>query len=122
MAATSDYRFTPGWIEARWTLRAPRAAQSTVTFPSWGRAAQVEATLADGRTVALGHKPVAGVRVLHVHSARSGYRVNLRGAETVRLVDVAPQPSQPDPGPSAEVRLARRTLTARIIVDRPPSA
>jgi hypothetical protein len=118
MAATSDYRFTPGWIEARWTLRAPHAAQSTVTFPSWGRTAQVEATLANGRTVALGHKPVAGVRVLHVHSARSGYRVNLRGAETVRLIDVAPQPSQPDPGPSAEVRLARRTLTARIIVDR----
>ena len=89
-----------------------------MTFPSWGRAAHVEATLANGRTVALGARAARRRARLHVLSARSGYRVTLRGAETVRLVDVAPQSSQPDPGPSVAVRLARARLTARIIVDR----
>jgi hypothetical protein len=115
MAATTRYRFTPEAIEARWTLRAPQSARATVSFPSWGRGAHVEATLADGRTITLGREPVPGVRALHVHSASSGYRVELGGATTVRVTDVAPQDSQPDPGPSVVVGIGR-TLTARIVV------
>jgi hypothetical protein len=76
----------------------------------------VLATLADGRIVALDRAPLAGVRGLHMISARSGYRVALEGDQTVRLVRVAPQSSEPDPGPTAVVRVAR-TLGARITVD-----
>ena len=79
-------------------------------LPELGRTAHVLATLADGRTVALGHAPLAGVRAVHVLSEHSGYRVTLRGAATVRLVTVRPQSSQPDPGPSVAVSLARTTL------------
>ena len=76
------YRFTPRLD--RGALDAPRAAaprRATVTFPSWGRAARVEATLADGRTVALGRmRRSPACASLHVLSERSGYRVSLRGA------------------------------------------
>jgi hypothetical protein len=116
MAATTRYRFTPSAIEARWTLRAPRDTQATVTFPSWGRDAHVEATLADGRTVTLGREPVTGIRALHVSSDHSGYRLELRGAGAIRLLAVAPQPSQPHPGPTVAVAMTRE-LTARIVVD-----
>jgi hypothetical protein len=116
MAATTSYRFTPEWIEARWTLRTRGDAQATVTFPSWGAGAHAEATFADGSTAPLGRSPVAGVVAVHISTAASGYRVFLHGAETVELVDVAPQPSQPDPGPSVAVGISR-ALTARITVD-----
>jgi hypothetical protein len=116
MAATTRYRFTPTAIEARWTLRAPRDAHAIVSFPSWGSGAHVEATLADGRTVVLGLEPLPGVRALHLISAESGYRVQLTGAGTVRALHVAPQTSQPDPGPSVAVTIARE-LSARIVVD-----
>ena len=48
LRATTRYRFTPGAIEARWTLRGLRAADGAVTFPSWGAGAHVVATLRDG--------------------------------------------------------------------------
>jgi hypothetical protein len=120
MLATSAYRFTPGWIEGRWTLRSRVSATAAVTFPSWGRGARVEATLEDGRTVAVGRVPLAGVRTLHIVSERSGYRVTPRGAATVRLVAARRQSSDPDPGPTLEVlvgRGRRLAFAARITVD-----
>jgi len=57
------------------------------------------------------------VTASRISSFVSGYRLTLHGAVTVRLVDVAPQASQPDPGPSVAVRIGR-ALTARIVIDR----
>jgi hypothetical protein len=124
LRATSAYRFTPGWIEGRWTVagRRPAGAATTVTFPSWGRRARVLATLRDGRTVQVGAAALALARVrsLHVISARAGYRVlPLTRRGTIRLLATTPQPSAPSPGPSLAVGLGRAaTFAARIVVDR----
>jgi hypothetical protein len=123
LRATSAYRFTARWIEGHWTVRGRRPAGSVteVTFPSWGRRARVLATLRDGPTVRLGARPLAlaGVRSLHVISARSGYRVVfLTDAGAVRLLATTPQSSAPDPGPSAAIVLGPATrLAVRIVVD-----
>jgi hypothetical protein len=126
LRATTAYRFTPGWIEARWTLRAPSAVDATITFPSWGRGAHAIATLRDGRTARLSHtcRPLAGIRSIHVVSARSGYTVTPlsepAGAD-VQLIAARPQSSDPNPGPTLQVRVAgtrRVAFTARITVDR----
>ncbi|HEY6887387.1 MAG TPA: hypothetical protein VI300_06390 [Solirubrobacter sp.] len=125
--ATTDYRFTPGFIEARWTLRAPLNVAPLATFPSWGSGAHVIATLRDGRTITLGKgtHPLAGIRWLHVVSEHSGYRVlplvNPAGA-SVRLTTPAPQPADPHPGPTLEIALATArtaSFAARIITDAP---
>ena len=82
----------------------------------------MQATLSDGSTVRLGRAPLewARVRSLEITSERSGYRVTpLSASGTVRLVTTAPQPSDPNPGPSAEVSLApasRCSVAARITV------
>ena len=120
--ATTRYRFTPRFIEAGWTLRASRRVQATVTFPSWGRGAHVDARLRDGRTVRLGRGALALAQVawLHVFSARAGYRIVPRGVGDVRLVGVRPQPSDPNPGRTVEVRLPdgrRGAFAARLIID-----
>lgn len=120
--ATAAYRFTPERIEARWTVRGrrPDGALTEVTFPSWGRGARVLATLRDGRVVRI-HGPLALARVrsLHVVSARSGYRITpLVHAGTIRLLATAPQPSNPDPGPTLAVELGRAAVfAARMTVD-----
>ena len=127
LLATTRYRFTPGFIDARWTLRSGPGVAAAVTFPSWGRGASVKATLTDGRTVALGREPLPLSRVhsLHVMSERSGYRLTaLRtsAGAAVRLVTPRPQPSNPNPGPTVEVTLAharRSALAVRITVDSP---
>jgi hypothetical protein len=126
LLATSEYRFTRGWIDGRWTLagRPASGTQAGVTFPSWGRGARVLATLADGRTVVLGSRPLALARVrsLHVVSARSGYVVtplSRPAGAAVRLLAVRPQAADPEPGPSLELVLApgANRFAARIAVD-----
>jgi hypothetical protein len=123
LRATSEYSFTPRAIEGRWTVSG-RGGVTGVTFPSWGRRARIVATLRDGRSVALSSRPLAlaGIRSLHVHSARSGYRIvplepYARGS--VRLIRGRAQSSAPDPGPTLEVRLgaAPARFAARIVVD-----
>jgi hypothetical protein len=125
MRATASYRFTPRWIGVRWTLRSAGAVDAAVTFPSWGRGADVVVVLRDGRTEPLGPSPVALSRVasLHVVSERSGYRVlplsRPEGA-AVRLVTVRPQAADPNPGPAVEVELQRgrhASFAARIVTD-----
>jgi hypothetical protein len=125
--ATTDYRFTPRFIDARWTLRAALDVAPAATFPSWGPGAHVIATLRDGRTIILGEgtRPLAGIRSLHVVSEHSGYRVlplaNPAGA-SLRLITPAPQPADPHPGPTLEIALATgrtASFAARIIVDAP---
>ncbi|WP_270043521.1 hypothetical protein [Solirubrobacter ginsenosidimutans] len=127
--ATTHYRFTPGWIEARWTLRAATDVDPVTTFPSWGSRAHVVATLRDGRIVTLGAgtRPLASVRSLHIVSEHSGYQVlplaRPAGA-LIRLVTPAPQPADPHPGPTVEIVLATgrtASFAARIIIDAPPA-
>jgi hypothetical protein len=123
LTATTEYRFTPRFIDARWTLRGRPRAVASVTYPSWGAEARVQALLRDGSTVALGRSPLAlsRVRSLHVTSERSGYHVRpLAGSAgaVARLVGTRPQPAAPNPGPSVEITLPRgRSLSVRIVVD-----
>ena len=123
LQATCEYRFTPVAIEGRWTVTG-RGGVTGVTFPSWGRHARITAMLRDGRTVAIAQRPVplAGIRSLHVDSARSGYRIvplDRQRDAAVRLIPSRPQSSQPDPGPTLEVMLgaAPARFAARIVVD-----
>ncbi|WP_028063014.1 hypothetical protein [Solirubrobacter soli] len=120
LRATTRYRFTPGAIEARWTLRASRAVDAAVTFPSWGAGAHVVATLRDGRTVTLGAAPIALAEVmsLRVVSERGGYRITplqRPAGATVGLVATRPQPSDPHPGPTTEVRHVR-SFAVRMVI------
>jgi hypothetical protein len=82
------------------------------------------AALRDGRNVPVSGRPLAlaGIRSLHVHSARSGYRIvpltaSARGS--ARLIKTRAQSSAPDPGPTLEVQLgaAPARFAARIVVD-----
>ena len=117
LRATSAYRFTPGFIDARWSVSG-RGGTASVTFPSWGRQASATALLCDGRTVRLGRAPVTGVRALRIRSARSGYTVTRLRDAVARLIPVAPQSSEPQPGQSVEIELgpAPASLAARITV------
>jgi hypothetical protein len=123
LRATSEYRFTPRAIEGRWTVSG-RGGAAGVTFPSWGRRARIVARLRDGRSVTISARPLALalIRSLHVHSARSGYRIVPLAASrpgSVRLIPTRAQSSAPDPGPTLEVQLgaAPARFAARIVVD-----
>ena len=124
LRATSEYRFTPRAIQARWTARG-RGGAARVTFPSWGRDAQVVAVLRDGRRTPLGTGTLAlaGVRALEVRSERSGYTLvpRARPGATARLLRVPAQTSQPDPGPTIEVSIGAvpATFEATIAVSAP---
>lgn len=99
-AGTVDYRFTPRTIEARWTAASPGGV---VTFPSWGREAWIERVRAG---------------VYRVHSERAGYTLRLRGVLRTRILRPRPQRANPHPGPTLEVALADRRLSATITVTR----
>jgi hypothetical protein len=124
LRAASAYRFRSAAIEGRWTVSGARAraAHSGVTFPSWGRAAELVAELRDGRKVPVGSRPLALARVarLHIVSERSGYvvtpRTRPRGA-LVRRLRTARQDSAPNPGPTLEVSFdGRASLAVTIAV------
>ena len=122
----SRYRFTPAWIEGRWSVDGSRGPVD-VTFPSWGRESRVVAVLRDGRRVLLRGERLAldEVASLHVISERSGYTVQPLGrpeGATVRLIATSPQSSAPAAGPTLAVGLRRGTRSAfgaRITVDPP---
>ncbi len=126
IAVASRYRFTPVWIEGRWSVTGRSAGRVDVMFPSWGHGARVVAGMRDGRHVSLGcaRLALADVRSLHVISERSGYTIEPlarpHGA-VVGLVDTTPQSSAPSAGPSLVVALrhgaARTAFGARITVD-----
>jgi hypothetical protein len=123
--ATAGYRFTPAAIAGRWTLRSRTPVDGTVTFPSWGGAAEIRATLRDGRTVTVGPRRVALARIrsLEIVSARSGYRViplSRPAGATVRTLATRRQSSDPKPGPTLAVALRHGrsgAFAARIEVD-----
>ena len=126
------HRFTPWYVETRWTARARRRPAvrgrygAEVSFPSTGPGAHVTAVHFDGRHVAVTGRPLplAGVSYFNVRSANSGYVVVPRerpAGATARIVPVTPQWSAPHPGPSLVVTLARArrfeslALGARIV-------
>jgi hypothetical protein len=91
----------------------------------------VTAVLRDGtlRPVGRGPLALADVAFISVRSEHSGYVVILRSAPAgarLRAVRPAPQPSAPQPGPTALVSVAgagsaATTLQARIAVVRDPA-
>jgi hypothetical protein len=113
--AITWHRFRPGSIETRWELdrlRGSARLQALALLPSWGRDARVVAVLHDGSRVSVRSRAVKLERVVRfeVISQRSGYIVEpLRrppGA-VARVMVPSRQSSQPDPGPTLAVELAR---------------
>jgi hypothetical protein len=134
LRADSRYRFTPGFVEARWRIASTTAAplSTDVLFPSWGAGARVTMMERDGRAVAVGRAPVplSGAAYLHVQSADSGYVVVVHGVPagaTARLLAPRRQSSAPRAGPTLALQLTRgvrfrRTgLSVRIATARTPA-
>jgi hypothetical protein len=98
-SATRANTFTPTAIHARWTTTAHGV---TVTFPRWGDA-RIDLTGTWTR-----------VKRFRVANERGGYEVTLAAPANARLLEVAPQPSAPAPGPTVEVAVEGSTLAARL--------
>ena len=126
------HRFTPWYVETRWTVRARSRAYARgrygadVSFPSTGASAQVSAVLVDGRSIPIGDQPVPldQVSYFSVRSERSGYVIVPRDrpvGATATTVLAAPQWSAPHAGPSLVIALARArrfsavSLAARLV-------
>ena len=71
-SARSAYRFTPTAIDARWTVKADAGDRVAATFPSWGAATALTATLTDGTRVQLDATPLPLARIARLEVG-SGY-------------------------------------------------
>ncbi|MBE2319465.1 hypothetical protein DVA67_026075 [Solirubrobacter sp. CPCC 204708] len=117
------HRFTRDWIQTSWTAtRRSGTARYTadVLFPSWGgRDARVTAVLRDGSKVTVGSRLVrlTSVKYLWVQSERSGYVVVPVGTRPagagVHTLRVSAQSSDPRPGPTAAIQIARAKRFSR---------
>jgi hypothetical protein len=117
------HRFTRDFIQTSWTAtrRSGNARYTAdVLFPSYGgKAARVVAVLRDGSSVAVGSKliPLASVRYLWVKSERSGYVVVPVGTRPagagVHAIRAAGQSSNPRPGATTAIQIARTKRFAR---------
>jgi hypothetical protein len=136
LAVTTRHRFTATAIDETWDVRrraGRRFYRVGVLFPSWGRAASIDAELRDGTIVALAARgrparrvPLAAVRRFSVHSDGGAYDVVPMGtaAGSAGAVSTAPQASAPDPGPTLrlEIRRGSRFERARLKVRIRPAA
>ena len=114
--AVTSHRFTAEFIDTYWRLdrlRGRARLRTDVTFPSWGRGARVTALLKDGTRVRISPGravALAAIDRFEISSAESGYAVTPlrrpRGA-VAHVIIPARQSSQPDPGPTLAVELAR---------------
>ena len=77
-SARSAYRFTPTAIDARWTVKADAGDRVAATFPSWGAATALTATLTDGTRVQLDATPLPLARIARLEVG-SGYTITPRG-------------------------------------------
>jgi hypothetical protein len=118
LAERTNHRFTPRFIDESWSLRRLRGSAhltASVLFPSWGsRSARVVAVLEDGTRVSVAARAVSLARVDHfqVVSEHSGYVIVPRSrpaGAVARVVKTARQSSDPDPGPTLAIELARRS-------------
>jgi hypothetical protein len=122
---TVSHRFTRDWIQSSWTV-ARRAGTARYTadvlFPSWGgRDASVVAVLRNGSRVTVGTRlvPLSSVAYLWVRSADSGYVVVPRSRPAgsgVHVMRPAPQSSDPKPGPTAAIQIARSARFSRATI------
>jgi hypothetical protein len=110
------HRFTRDWIQSSWRLtrRAGRARYTAdVLFPSWGgSAASVTAVLRSGDRVPVGAGRIAlsSIAYLSIRSRYSGYvvaPVTRPAGAVVRTLAVSPQTSDPEPGPTLAIQIAR---------------
>jgi hypothetical protein len=117
--ARSSYRFTPNWIEGRWSMRRAGARgplRVEALFPSTGASARVVAVLHDGSRVAVGGHglALAGIDHFEVRSTHGGYLVRPLGRPAgarVRTTRPAAQSSAPNPGPTLAIRIAGASVT-----------
>jgi hypothetical protein len=128
----TTHRFSERWIETGWSITRRRRGRYTVDvlFPSWGRAARVEAILRGGRrvTLAAGGRRRRSVSLrdvvyFYVAGEDSGYVLVPRGRRpraVAHILRPKAQSSAPRPGPTLAVQLAqgkrfrRLGLTIRI--------
>jgi hypothetical protein len=114
------HRFKRSYIETRWKVTRRRRGRLTVDvlFPSWGRRAQIEAVLLDGRRITLAQKgisprviPARDVAYYYLAGEDSGYVVVPIGAPAGGLAHILrpkPQSSAPKPGPTLAVQIVRQ--------------
>jgi hypothetical protein len=120
VAVETTHRFESASIETRWKVRALRRIRLTVDvlFPSWGRAARVEAILAGGRRVTLAKKgaprrqiSLRNVAYFYVAGEETGYvvvPVGRRPRGVAHILKPKAQSSAPKPGPTLALQLARQ--------------
>jgi hypothetical protein len=122
LRAVTSHRFTGAFIDTSWRLdrlRGRARLRADVTFPSWGRDARVSALLRDGTRVRINaNRTVAldSIVRFEISSARSGYAVApLRRPPGAIAHVILPgrQASQPDPGPTLAIEVARGARWSR---------
>jgi hypothetical protein len=113
LRARTRHRFTPSFVETRWSVRGAdvRRGVVDVLFPSWGpRSARVWAVDHDGRRFRVTARPARADRVAHLYvgSATAGYVVVPVGGQRVKVSTLRPdrQASAPNPGPTLSIRLS----------------
>jgi hypothetical protein len=116
LAERTTHRFTPRYIDENWSLTRTRGSAhltASVLFPSWGsKSARVVAVLKDGTRVSVASRAVSLARVayLQIVSEHSGYVIVPRSrpaGAVARVLHPSRQSSDPDPGPTLAVELAR---------------
>ncbi len=122
LRVTVSHRFTPDWIQSSWTVaRRTGGARYTadVLFPSWGgKSASAVAVLRTGETVKVGTRliPLSSVAYLWIRSQFSGYVVvpaSRPAGAGVHVMRPAAQSSDPNPGPTLAVQIARNAKFSR---------
>ena len=107
---TTTHRFTATDITTTWTIAARRGAGllgADVQFPSWGRRTAVVAVLRDGSRVPVGRVPLADVERFEVGSGYAVVPLERPAGAVAQLRRPAPQSSEPHPGPTLVVHIAR---------------
>ncbi len=117
------HRFTRDWIQTSWTAsRAAGGSRYTadVLFPSWAgsSSASVVAVRRDGTRVTVGSRliPLSSVAYLWVRSEHAGYVVvpkSFAAGSGVHVMHAAAQSSDPRPGPTAAIQIARASRFSR---------
>jgi hypothetical protein len=116
--AITSHRFTASFIDTHWRLDrlGGRARlRADVTFPSWGHNASITALLHDGTRARVNPGrsiPLTAITRLELSSAQSGYAITpLRSPRDAIVHMILPprQSSQPEPGPTLAIELARGT-------------
>jgi hypothetical protein len=125
LAMRVTHRFTRDWIQTNWTVtrRAGNARYTAdVLFPSWKgdgtSPASVVAVLRNGSRVTVGSKliPLTSVDYLWVKSERAGYVVvptSRPAGAGVHVIRPSAQSSEPKPGPTAAIQIARAQKFSR---------